>query len=185
MYQPGDREPAPGVIALVQDFLNTTDIEVGREDLADPAGLAAFCEAHGLPLRDFSAADLAALLDLRELLRDVCQAHAGVDVPPARLAELTRVLDRAHLVLRVDAHGDTDIAPAPGLPDADALTAALATAVTKAAAEGTWRRLKACAMHSCRWVYYDASRSGRSRWCTMSICGSRAKMRAYRRRVSG
>ncbi|MEU6854644.1 CGNR zinc finger domain-containing protein, partial [Actinacidiphila alni] len=27
------------------------------------------------------------------------------------------------------------------------------------------------------------SPSGRSRWCTMAICGSRAKMRAYRSRT--
>lgn len=185
MYQPGDREPAPGALRLVQDFLNTTDIEVGREDLSDPAGLTTFCEAHDLPGLAFTDADLADLLELRELLRDVCQAHAGVDIPPDRLSALTHVLDAAHLALRVDPHGDIAIAPAPGLTGATALTATLATAITTAATEGTWRRLKACAMHSCRWVYYDASRSGRSRWCTMSICGSRAKMRAYRQRAAG
>ncbi|MFC7546452.1 CGNR zinc finger domain-containing protein [Plantactinospora sp. GCM10030261] len=41
-------------------------------------------------------------------------------------------------------------------------------------------RLKSCAAHPCRWAYYDHSPAGRSRWCTMSICGSRAKMRAFR-----
>ncbi|WP_251499189.1 CGNR zinc finger domain-containing protein, partial [Actinacidiphila cocklensis] len=61
------------------------------------------------------------------------------------------------------------------------LTAAVAAAIVRATADGTWPRLKACAADTCRWVYYDRSPAGRSRWCTMAICGSRAKMRTYRK----
>ncbi|MFE7121750.1 CGNR zinc finger domain-containing protein, partial [Streptomyces sp. NPDC057654] len=32
----------------------------------------------------------------------------------------------------------------------------------------------------CQWVFYDRSPAGRGRWCSMAVCGSRAKMRAYR-----
>jgi predicted RNA-binding Zn ribbon-like protein len=38
------------------------------------------------------------------------------------------------------------------------------------------------AADTCRWVYYDRSPAGRSRWCTMSLCGARNKMRKYRAR---
>jgi predicted RNA-binding Zn ribbon-like protein len=60
------------------------------------------------------------------------------------------------------------------------MIATVAAAIAAATVEGTLPRLKACSAHQCRWVYYDRSPAGRSRWCTMSICGSRAKMRAYR-----
>ncbi|MET8067398.1 CGNR zinc finger domain-containing protein, partial [Micromonospora sp. NPDC005313] len=73
-------------------------------------------------------------------------------------------------------------APAPGLAGVDLLVAEVGRVVLDAVAAGTWPRLKACAAHGCRWVYYDHSPGGRSRWCTMGICGARAKMRAYRER---
>ncbi|WP_199853793.1 CGNR zinc finger domain-containing protein [Plantactinospora sp. BB1] len=37
--------------------------------------------------------------------------------------------------------------------------------------------------HGCRWLHYDRSPAGRSRWCTMGICGSRATMRVHRQRA--
>lgn len=32
----------------------------------------------------------------------------------------------------------------------------------------------------CGWLFYDDSRNGRRRWCSMEGCGSQAKMRRYR-----
>ncbi|MGA8114845.1 MAG: CGNR zinc finger domain-containing protein, partial [Actinocatenispora sp.] len=55
-------------------------------------------------------------------------------------------------------------------------------AVTLAAHDGSWRRLKICPAEDCRWVYYDASRNSSRRWCSMQVCGNRNKTRAYRRR---
>jgi predicted RNA-binding Zn ribbon-like protein len=47
---------------------------------------------------------------------------------------------------------------------------------------GIWERLKACANEDCRWIFYDHSKNRSGNWCVMEICGSRAKMRAYRQR---
>src|SRR5205823_10019845 len=58
----------------------------------------------------------------------------------------------------------------------------IAGIVVMDANSGRWRRLKACARDVCRWVFYDHSRSGTGTWCTMAICGSRTKVRAYYRR---
>ncbi|MEU4292611.1 CGNR zinc finger domain-containing protein [Kribbella sp. NPDC026596] len=63
-----------------------------------------------------------------------------------------------------------------------ALVARLAAVISASVVAGNWPRLKACAADTCRWVYYDRSPAGRSRWCTMSLCGSRNKMRKYRAR---
>jgi predicted RNA-binding Zn ribbon-like protein len=181
--QPGERSPAPGPLRLVQDLVNTVDLEGGEDGLRTPRELAAWAGERGVEGPGFDADGLADVLVLREALRDVCQAHTGVDVPPAALEALTALLDRAPLRLTVDAEGAAAVRPAPGLTGPPALTALVAAAVAAAVADGTWPRLKACAADTCRWVYYDRSPSGRSRWCTMAICGSRAKMRAYRSRT--
>jgi predicted RNA-binding Zn ribbon-like protein len=182
MQQPGERAPAPQPLRPAQDLANTVDLEEGNDQLRTTADLAAFARDHGMGDRAFGPQDLADVLELREALRDACQAHTGIDVPDASAAALDRLLARAPLVLSVDTHGAATLRPAPGLTGAAALTARIAAGIATGVAEGTWPRLKACAAHSCRWVYYDRSPAGRSRWCTMSICGSRAKMRAYRSR---
>jgi predicted RNA-binding Zn ribbon-like protein len=45
--------------------------------------------------------------------------------------------------------------------------------------DGTWQRLKACPGHECGWAFYDHSRNQTSRWCSMAVCGGRAKARAH------
>lgn len=75
--------------------------------------------------------------------------------------------------------------PAEGQTGAAALTAAVAAVITAAVADGSWPRLKACAADTCRWVHYDRSPAGRSRWCTLAVCGSRAKMRTSRESRTG
>jgi len=40
--------------------------------------------------------------------------------------------------------------------------------------------VKACPGDDCGWLFVD--RRGRRRWCTMSACGNRAKVRAHARR---
>ncbi|NUR44503.1 MAG: CGNR zinc finger domain-containing protein, partial [Streptomyces sp.] len=56
----------------------------------------------------------------------------------------------------------------------------IAEAVAAALIAGTWQRLKSCEAATCHWAYYDRSPAGRGRWCSMQVCGARAKMRRYR-----
>ncbi|MBK7127679.1 MAG: CGNR zinc finger domain-containing protein [Dehalococcoidia bacterium] len=37
-------------------------------------------------------------------------------------------------------------------------------------------------MQGCGWAYYDESKNGSKKWCAMGLCGTRAKMKAYRER---
>ncbi|MDD1063936.1 CGNR zinc finger domain-containing protein [Streptomyces cocklensis] len=181
MEQPGVRSPAPEALQLVQDLVNTVDLEGGAEELRTTEDAARWARGRGLSGLGYDAGALADVLTLREALRDVCTAHTGTDVPAAAAADLERLLARAPLRLAVDAEGRAAVRPADGLGGAAELTAAVAAAIVRATADGTWPRLKACAADTCRWVYYDRSPAGRSRWCTMAICGSRAKMRTYRK----
>jgi len=182
VIQPGERTPAPEPLTLVQDLVNTVDLEQEQDALTKPPDLSTFCADHGLPGLRFAADDLATVLALREAVRDVCQAHAGVDVPAASLAVLDRLLAEAPLTLTLSADGSAAVRPAAGLTGVQALVSQLAADITTSVAVGNWQRLKACAADTCRWVYYDRSPAGRSRWCTMSLCGSRNKMRTYRAR---
>src|SRR5207237_9143538 len=48
--------------------------------------------------------------------------------------------------------------------------------------QGDPRRLRKCANPTCRLMFYDTSKSGRRRWCSMQLCGGRAKVRAFYQR---
>jgi len=40
-------------------------------------------------------------------------------------------------------------------------------------------RLRTCENPKCRWVFHDGTRNGTRRWCSMAVCGNRAKVRRY------
>ncbi|MBD0417611.1 CGNR zinc finger domain-containing protein [Streptomyces sp. TRM S81-3] len=162
-----ERSPAPGGLDLVQSLVNTLDIETGGDSLDTPQGRARF----GL-----TEDEVPAVRELRESLRAALLAHAGH--PPHRaVTPLGELLAGAPLVVTVDAaDGSAALAPA----DAGPLLSRVAAAVAEALVAGTWTRLKACEAADCHWAYYDRSPAGRGRWCSMQVCGARAKMRRYR-----
>jgi len=49
---------------------------------------------------------------------------------------------------------------------------------------GTWSRLKVCPADDCQWAFYDHSKNRSGTWCSMKVCGNRAKVRRYRERRS-
>jgi predicted RNA-binding Zn ribbon-like protein len=59
---------------------------------------------------------------------------------------------------------------------------AIVETVAASVAGGGWSRLKLCFSADCRWAFYDTSRNGGGRWCSMEACGNRNKTLAYRRR---
>ncbi|MFE3151331.1 CGNR zinc finger domain-containing protein [Streptomyces sp. NPDC059218] len=163
-----EKDSAPGVLVLIESLVNTLDIETGADTLDTADGRAAF----GLTEREVPEAR-----ELREALRTACLAHAGHRPPGDAAPLLDRLLAGAPLRVTVDAAGAAALRPAT---EPAGLTARVAAAIATAAADGTWARLKACEAEDCRWAYYDRSPAGRRRWCSMSVCGARAKMRTYR-----
>ncbi|MFF6995527.1 CGNR zinc finger domain-containing protein [Streptomyces sp. NPDC008313] len=162
-----DRAPAPDGLALVEALVNTVDLATGADTLDTAEGRAAF----GLREEEVPEAR-----ELRESLRAVCLAHAGH--PPHRaVTPLGALLARAPLLVAVDeSDGSAALAPVDAAP----LPSRVAAAVAEALTAGTWLRLKACELPTCHWAYYDRSPAGRGRWCSMAVCGARAKMRRYR-----
>lgn len=169
-----------GPLRLVQEFLNTGDREHGREWLDSPQAFRRWLTERSLVERSdrVTAADLSRALDAREALRELVRANSGA---PAS-GEATRTLDdvamSARLTMRFDPGGAAWLGPAAS-GTAGALGRILAH-VLAASIDGSWERLKACP--NCSWAFYDYSPNRSAKWCSMLLCGNRAKVRDYYRR---
>ena len=95
---------------------------------------------------------------------------------------MTEMAEDALFRVRLDGEGVPGLLRVGSGDAVGGVTARLLVAAVGASSEGTWRRLKACRNEGCMWAFYDASKNRSGSWCTMDVCGSRAKMRAYRRR---
>ena len=178
---PGNREPAPEPLRLVQAFVNTIDIENGIEELTDAAALRSALVRIGAlsrgapPLAD---EDLEQALEVREALRRVLLVNAGERPRPEALAVLEDASTAARLSIRFE--GDATPALVPRAAGLDGAVGRILAVVYASMVDGTWSRLKACPRDVCGWVFYDRSRNSSSRWCAMSVCGNRTKVRRYR-----
>jgi predicted RNA-binding Zn ribbon-like protein len=195
--QPGGRRPAPGTLALVQAFINTHyDLERdhGAELLSTPGALGDWLTHRGL-LTDSARLgdrDLRRALAARESLRQLARANtfaSGLAVPgpgagrESARAALNQAAAGAIVALRFTPGGPRYLAP----PDAglDGALGVLLADAAQAMVDGSWRRMKICPGEDCGWAFYDHSRNQAGRWCSMSVCGGRAKARSHYRRRQG
>jgi len=182
---PGDRAPAPGSLRLIQALVNTWNAETGRDLLGTAPEASRWLMAAGL-LPDrlaLTGVQRAALVELREATRQVLGGHIERREDPEAAGRLTMALAPSRLTLAVDPAGGVRLVSADHDPFSRVI-GAVAAAIAEAATTGTWARLKCCPGRRCGWAFYDRSASSRSRWCSMQICGARAKMRAYRDRLA-
>ena len=179
---PGNRTPAPEPLRLVQAFVNTVDIENGIEELTDADALRDVLVRIGAlpraasPLAD---EDVAKAVELREALRRLLLVNAGEEADSEALAVLERASASARLSIRFERDSRSTLVPSAG--GLDGAVGRILAVVYTSMADGTWRRLKACPRDVCGWIFYDRSRNSSSRWCSMSVCGNRTKLRRYRR----
>jgi predicted RNA-binding Zn ribbon-like protein len=177
------RDPAPGDLELIRQFVNTFDVESGQDDLGSPAALTAWlAERRLLPARRrLTDADLATATAFREALREALAANAGH--ADAAAAAARRMLDQlaSHYPMRVRLDGGPRLEPSGGRGIEPALAHLVAT-MYDAMRLGTWERLKVCRNDECQWAFYDHSRNHSGAWCRMAVCGNRMKGRAFRAR---
>lgn len=180
LIEPGDRAPAPGPLRVVQRFVNTNDLETGPDLLPDAAALRAWFAEAGLGDVAVDAEDHARAIALREAIRELVCAHAGLPHDPAA-GEIVNEAGRRAGLRPVLADPATRFEPAAG--GADGALGRIVAAIHASIAAGTWERLKACERDICRWAFYDHSKNRSGHWCSMAVCGQREKnRRAYRRR---
>lgn len=178
-------------LAVLLAFANTLDersftrhrtTHRGGDEFGATASAQRWLAGHGLlaPGRRLSSAELDDLIVFRDGLRRALAAKAGAPANAAAMEQVNGVLARAPLALQFGEGGWPRLGPAPGgARDAIARLAAMTAAM---AARGSWHRLRMCAAPDCRWVFYDTSRRGGARWCSMAVCGNRVKTRRYRNR---
>ena len=182
-FQPGGRAPAPAPLDLVQDFVNTEIPDWARDDISSPEQLENWLRTRSL-LGEHARVDGDAFVAARAL-RSTIRALAllnnvGGRLEPAVRNDIARAVSDLRLVVVVQEDGR--LVAVPGGDGATRALAAIAAVVMETQASGAWARLKACRKEGCGWLFYDGSRNSSSTWCSMSICGNRAKTAAYRRR---
>lgn len=181
------------------DFLNTVAVPVDAEVewLADGADLLAWLEAAGLVepavLAALRAAARPGELDataaqaraLRAWFRGFVERHRGQPLTAAAVAELAPLND---LLGRDQAY--TQIAAGEALTlvaqrrwgSPDTLLLPVAQALAQLVTAADFGRVKQCEGPGCVLHFLDTSRDGRRRWCSMAVCGNRAKQAAHRSR---
>ncbi|WP_262848380.1 CGNR zinc finger domain-containing protein [Mumia quercus] len=136
-------------------FLNTLDVEEGTDDLESVATYAAWSG------REQTRTTLAEARELRARLR----ARAGGETSPEAIAIAIDVVLGDDVALR----GTT-------------VSAEIAAAAAQLALAGRLDRVKICPADDCRWAFYDRSKNHSRQWCSMEVCGNRAKVRQHRER---
>ncbi|MBT2439210.1 CGNR zinc finger domain-containing protein [Streptomyces sp. ISL-36] len=153
------------------DLLNTRWMKDGvRQDLlTDPAGLTVWLVANGLDGRFTADATT-----LRHTLtaRDALLALADRPGDPNAVTRVDAVLGHGRIRATLTAEGPgeepefEDPAWGPGWTAARDYLDLLRTAPD---------RIRSCAHDACILHFFDTSRNGTRRWCSMTTCGNRAK----------
>lgn len=195
---------------LAMDFLNTTAAPWGEpiEWLGSGADLVDWLERAGavdeaVAARFRADTDAFGALDavaeeartLREWLRGFVQRHAGKALGAAAVSELGR-LNR--LLARDDSYRQIDAATESGSERAqdrsqtlrwrqerrwtgpERLLQPIAEAIGDLVCHADFQHVRQCEGATCTLMFYDRSKSHARRWCSMTVCGNRAKAAAHR-----
>jgi len=179
----GDRLP-PARLAVVQQFLNSRDLERGTDELGTTESMRRWLVEHRLaaPQTEFDEGDRRHLTEVRDALASLVAVNGSGGVPRRPVTILNEAARRVRLGVRLHPEeGYRLMAEGIGV---DRPVGDLLVRVMGAMGDGTWSRLKACANSSCGRVFYDGSRNRSARWCSMAVCGNRMKGRTYRQRRS-
>jgi predicted RNA-binding Zn ribbon-like protein len=128
---------------------------------------------------------------LREWFRGFVRSHMGRPLTAGDLRQLkplNRLLERDEAFSQIvpDRAGD-------GVPLAlrtmrrwrspESLLLPIGDAVAQFACTVDFSQVKACEGHPCSLMFVDKTRGQARRWCSMAVCGNRAKQSAHRNRL--
>ena len=176
----------PAELKLVESFLNSLDVETGEDELDSLPRFKRWLGAQGRDAAGKRAAeeDLVQARKVRDVLRDeVGRHHPGTSTPAGHHRRLNALV--ADIGLRAGFTEGGTVVLRPAATGVAGLLGEVLAAVVTASTAGAWERLKLCTDGDCAYVYFDASKNASGRWCSMAVCGNRAKTRAYRRRTTG
>jgi predicted RNA-binding Zn ribbon-like protein len=190
--------------SLGLDFLNSiaTPADSPIDWIADGEGLLDWLEqarlvsgealadvrAHALPGEIDKVADQAR--SLREWFRGFVRRHMGHSLSPSDLAELeplNRLLERDESFTRIIAPatrgtGPLELRTTRRWRTPEALLLPIGEAMARLVCTEDFADVKACDGRPCTLLFADHTRGRARRWCSMAICGNRAKQAAHRHR---
>ena len=126
---------------------------------------------------------------LREWFRGFVRRHMGRRLAPKALRELeplNRLLGRDEAFSQISRHhhnGGLELQVMRRWRSPESLLLPIGEALAKFVCEEDFTNVKACAGRSCTLLSADHTRRRARRWCSMAICGNRAKQAAYRSRL--
>jgi predicted RNA-binding Zn ribbon-like protein len=191
--------------ALALDFVNSlaTPVDTAIDWIDDGEGLLSWLDQARLVPRDaleaLRARALPGELDkvadqarsLREWFRGFVRGHMGRPLVAADLRELgplNRLLERDEAFNQLVPHHDGD-GPPLGLRtmrrwrSPESLLLPIGEALARFVSAEDFTRVKACEGHPCTLLFVDHTRARARRWCSMAVCGNRAKQAAHRNRL--
>ena len=191
--------------AIGLDFLNSiaTPVDVPVEWLDGGAGLLAWLDqAQLVPRAALDAIRDRALpgeldnvaaqaRDLREWFRAFVREHRGRPLTAAvlpQLEPLNLLLERDTKFARVVAGpalqgARLELAPMRRWRSPESLLQPLGEALAALLIAEDFAQIKACEGPACTLVFADHTRAHTRRWCSMQLCGNRAKQAAHRNRL--
>jgi predicted RNA-binding Zn ribbon-like protein len=154
-----------------------------------PADVLEALKARAMPGELDKVADQARAL--REWFRKFVTRHMGRPLPPKALQELgplNKLLQRDETFSQISRHRERDgehfeLRAVRRWQSPESLLLPIGEALAKFICEEDFAGVKACEGHSCTLVFADHTRSRARRWCSMAVCGNRAKQAAHRNRL--
>jgi len=182
------------------DLVNTEVVLAGaRTDLLETFGdltqwfeqanLASAAEMHGLAKvwtdTPEARAALQAARALRSALRNAVERVARIGRVPSTLADvLGNELREPRLATEViPSHGRLNTKPLWILEKPSDLLAPVAHSAAAFFTSADYSAIRKCEDPKCILWFYDTSKNHSRRWCSMELCGNRAKVAAFRERL--
>jgi len=150
---------------LIVRFINTLDVEAGTDVLDTVDSWQSWLSAQWLDA-GFGRESARDLEQARELRDDLRALASGARRQQGR---------QVGIQVALTDDGEVELG-------ADTAVGLIAAAAAKVAIEKRLDRVKICPADNCRWAFYDSSRNHSRQWCSMEVCGNRAKARAHRAR---
>jgi predicted RNA-binding Zn ribbon-like protein len=128
---------------------------------------------------------------LREWFRGFVRKHRGRSLAPKALHELeplNRLLERDEAFSQISRHhhGDRDrldLRTMRRWRSPESLLLPIGETLAKFVCEEDFANVKRCEGQNCTLLFADHTRRRARRWCSMAVCGNRAKQAAHRNRL--
>ncbi|QCP53591.1 hypothetical protein FAZ95_31650 [Trinickia violacea] len=191
--------------ALGLDFLNSVATPVDEEVdwISDGEGLLAWLEQAGMVPGEALAAmraqsepaELDAVAEqaraLREWFRGFVRERKGRPLAAGdvrELAPLNRLLERDERygeIVAADTNAEStfEFRSNRRWKSPESLLTPIAEALARLVCDEDFTHVKACEGPRCTLMFADHTRGHARRWCSMAICGNRAKAAAHRKRL--